>query len=105
MHNRSSMMVVMNKLSTNKRCQVASALVEGCSIRSADRMTGVAKKRANLAASVYQLARVQGSVELTTSAASVGSLRFLSICGTLFPPAPHIDSLFFGRHTGVLVPS
>ena len=43
MHNRSSMMVGMNKLGINKRCQVASALVEGCSIRSTVRMTGVAK--------------------------------------------------------------
>jgi IS1 family transposase len=40
---RSSIMVSMNKLSTAKRIQVISALVEGCSIRSAVRMTGVAK--------------------------------------------------------------
>jgi len=33
----------MNKLTTEKRCAVASALVEGCSIRSTVRMTGVAK--------------------------------------------------------------
>ena len=33
----------MNKLPTAKRCQVISALVEGCSIRSIVRMTGVAK--------------------------------------------------------------
>ncbi len=33
----------MNKLSTEKRCAVVSALVEGCSIRSTVRMTGVAK--------------------------------------------------------------
>jgi len=35
--------VSMNKLSTEKRAQVVSALVEGCSIRSTVRMTGVAK--------------------------------------------------------------
>ena len=45
--------VSMNKLSTDKRCAVVSALVEGCSIRSTVRMTAVAKneeakqKRAN----------------------------------------------------------
>jgi hypothetical protein len=33
----------MNKLPLAKRCQVVSALVEGCSIRSTVRMTGVAK--------------------------------------------------------------
>ena len=43
MHNLSNMMVDMNKLSTAKRCQVASALVEGCGIRSTVGMTGVAK--------------------------------------------------------------
>ena len=36
-------MVSMNKLTTQKRCAVVSALVEGCSIRSTVRMTGVAK--------------------------------------------------------------
>src|ERR1035438_4400701 len=34
----------MNKLDRVKRAQVISALVEGCSIRSTVRMTGVAKK-------------------------------------------------------------
>ncbi|MFL5240939.1 MAG: IS1 family transposase [Gemmataceae bacterium] len=33
----------MNKLSIDKRCAVISALIEGCSIRSTVRMTGVAK--------------------------------------------------------------
>jgi transposase len=33
----------MNKLSTERRCQVVVALVEGNSIRSVVRMTGVAK--------------------------------------------------------------
>jgi transposase len=33
----------MNKLSTDERVRVVSALVEGCSIRSTVRMTGVAK--------------------------------------------------------------
>ena len=33
----------MNKLSTEKRARIVSALVEGCSIRSTVRMTGVAK--------------------------------------------------------------
>lgn len=36
-------MVHMNKLTTDKRCAVVRALVEGCSIRSTTRMTGVAK--------------------------------------------------------------
>src|SRR4051812_2156917 len=36
-------MVTMNKLSTAKRVAVVSALVEGCSIRSTVRMTGVSK--------------------------------------------------------------
>lgn len=36
-------MVTMNKLSTAKRIAVVSALVEGCSIRSTVRMTGVSK--------------------------------------------------------------
>jgi IS1 family transposase len=36
-------MVSMNKLSTEKRIAVVRALVEGCSIRSVVRMTGVAK--------------------------------------------------------------
>lgn len=43
MLDRSSIMVIMNQLSTQKRCQVVRALVEGCSIRSIVRMTGVAK--------------------------------------------------------------
>jgi transposase len=34
----------MNQLSNEKRAQVAAALVEGCSIRSTVRMTGVSKK-------------------------------------------------------------
>jgi transposase len=33
----------MNKLSDAKRAQVVSAIVEGCSIRSIVRMTGVSK--------------------------------------------------------------
>jgi hypothetical protein len=36
-------MVIMNRLSTAKRVAVVSALVEGCSIRSTVRMTGVSK--------------------------------------------------------------
>src|SRR5438477_13055777 len=36
-------MVSMNKLSTEQRTRVISALVEGCSIRATVRMTGVAK--------------------------------------------------------------
>src|SRR5436190_335376 len=43
MLDRSSIMVRMNKLTTEKRCAVVRALVEGCSIRSTVRMTGVAK--------------------------------------------------------------
>ncbi len=42
-HDRSSKMVIMNKLTTEKRCAVVRALVEGCSIRATVRMTGVAK--------------------------------------------------------------
>ena len=41
---RSSIRVLMNKLSTADRVRVISALVEGCSIRSIVRMTGVSKK-------------------------------------------------------------
>ena len=36
-------MVIMNNLNISKRAQVVAALVEGCSIRSTVRMTGVAK--------------------------------------------------------------
>lgn len=36
-------MISMNKLSHEKRCAVVRALVEGCSVRSTVRMTGVAK--------------------------------------------------------------
>ena len=36
-------MVSMNTLTTEKRCAVVAALVEGCSIRSTVRMTGVSK--------------------------------------------------------------
>ena len=43
MPNRSSIMVSMNRLSTERRVQVVKALVEGNSIRSTVRMTGVAK--------------------------------------------------------------
>jgi IS1 family transposase len=43
MLNRSSIMVSMNKLDNKRRAQVIAALVEGNSIRSTVRMTGVAK--------------------------------------------------------------
>ena len=43
MRERSSIIVSMNKLSSEKRIAVVRALVEGCSIRSVVRMTGVAK--------------------------------------------------------------
>lgn len=43
MHARSSIMVSMKKLTTADRVRVIAALVEGCSIRSIVRMTGVAK--------------------------------------------------------------
>jgi hypothetical protein len=36
--------VSVNKLTTEKRWLVVRALVEGCSIRATDRMTGVAQK-------------------------------------------------------------
>ena len=36
-------MVIMNKLTTNKRAQIIAALVEGNSVRATVRMTGVAK--------------------------------------------------------------
>ncbi|MBC8350609.1 MAG: IS1 family transposase [Planctomycetes bacterium] len=39
----SSIMVSMNRLDMEKRCQIVSALVEGCSIRSTVRMTGASK--------------------------------------------------------------
>ena len=40
---RYSMIVPMNRLTTAKRVAVISALVEGCSVRSTSRLTGVAK--------------------------------------------------------------
>lgn len=40
---RSSYIIVMNTLSTEKRCQVIAALLEEDSIRATVRMTGVAK--------------------------------------------------------------
>lgn len=43
MRNRSRIMGHMNILTTEKRVAVISALVEGCSVRSTVRMTGVAK--------------------------------------------------------------
>jgi IS1 family transposase len=43
MHERLSIMVIMNTLSTAQRVAVVKALVEGCSIRSTVRMTGVSK--------------------------------------------------------------
>jgi len=36
-------MVIMNKLTTEKRVAVVRCLIEGCSIRGTVRMTGVAK--------------------------------------------------------------
>ena len=42
-HERSSTIVSMKKLTTADRVRVISALVEGCSIRSTVRMTGIAK--------------------------------------------------------------
>ncbi len=39
----SSIMVSMNRLTNDKRCAVIRALIEGCSIRSTVRMTGVSK--------------------------------------------------------------
>src|SRR5580700_9910881 len=42
-HHRSSIMVSMNRLDSNRRAQVVRCLVEGNSIRSTVRMTGVAK--------------------------------------------------------------
>src|SRR5437588_1101727 len=43
MPDRSSIMLVMNRLSIQKRAQVVSALCEGNSIRATVRMTGVCK--------------------------------------------------------------
>lgn len=43
MPDRSSIMASMNRLSNKDRARVVSCLVEGCSIRSTVRMTGVAK--------------------------------------------------------------
>src|SRR3989344_9637713 len=43
MHNRSCIMVSMNKLTIQQRAQVLRALVEGNSIRATVRMTGAAK--------------------------------------------------------------
>lgn len=43
MPDRSSIMASMNRLSTEQRVRVVSALVEGCSIRAKVRMTSVAE--------------------------------------------------------------
>src|SRR5215210_2379054 len=43
MHNRSSIMVSMNRLNTRERARIMACLVEGNSIRATCRMTGVAK--------------------------------------------------------------
>jgi IS1 family transposase len=43
MRNRYGIMVIMNRLSTEKRAQIIGALVEGNSIRATVRMTGAAK--------------------------------------------------------------
>ncbi len=43
MHERSSIMLGMNRLPFSKQVAVVAALVEGNSIRSTSRMTGVAK--------------------------------------------------------------
>lgn len=43
MRNRLSIMVIMNRLSTEKRAQIIGCLVEGNSIRATVRMTGAAK--------------------------------------------------------------
>src|SRR5881398_843072 len=43
MRERSSIMVSMNRLTTERRAQVIGALVEGNSIRATVRMTGAAK--------------------------------------------------------------
>jgi len=43
MHDRSSIIVSMNRLSIEKRAAVIRCLVEGCSVRATVRMTGVAK--------------------------------------------------------------
>jgi DNA-directed RNA polymerase specialized sigma24 family protein len=43
-HNRS-----MNRLSSEQRTAVISCLIEGCSIRSTVRMTGIAKKTVTIA--------------------------------------------------------
>jgi hypothetical protein len=43
MSDSSSMMVSMNRLSTQRRAQVIGCLVEGNSIRATVRLTGVAK--------------------------------------------------------------
>lgn len=43
MHDRSSILINMNRLNTDQRCRVIACLVEGNSIRATCRMTGVAK--------------------------------------------------------------
>jgi IS1 family transposase len=43
MRDRSSIMVIMNRLSTKQRAQIVGALVEGNSIRATCRMTGASK--------------------------------------------------------------
>src|SRR5688572_30069878 len=43
MRDRSSILILMNRLDLKIRRQIVAALVEGCSIRSICRMTGAAK--------------------------------------------------------------
>jgi hypothetical protein len=43
MHDRSSIMVSMNRLSTKQRARIVACLVEGNSIRSTCRLTGASK--------------------------------------------------------------
>src|ERR1017187_4095711 len=43
LHARASIMEYMNRMDTKRRAQVVRCLIEGCSINSTVRMTGVAK--------------------------------------------------------------
>src|SRR5579872_1365197 len=43
LHSRASIMEYMNRMDTKRRAQVVRCLIEGCSINSTVRMTGVAK--------------------------------------------------------------
>ena len=62
----------MNKLSMDKKVAVISALVEGCSVRSTSRMTGVAKN--TVTKLLVQAGKVAAEVNSYAAAAAMVAL-------------------------------